>query len=144
MSLPHPSSLPPGASTGALSRGVRRAAGVAARRPKTIIALWLLLVVGCVFAGGAAGTKTLSDTETGAGQSRTADERIEAAGLRDPAVESVLIRSKDARTSADAAADLVRHLKAGDDVSHRPGPGRRAGALHERRAHRARPGAPAR
>jgi len=122
MSLPHPSSLPPGASTGALSRGVRRAAGVAARRPKTIIVLWLLLVVGCVYAGGAAGTKTLSDTETGAGQSRTADERIEAAGLRDPAVESVLIRSEDAQTSAKAAADLVRHLKAGDDVSSVQGP----------------------
>ena len=100
MSLPHPSSLPPGASTGALSRGVRRAAGLAARRPKTVIALWLLLVVGCVFAGGAAGTKTLTDTETGAGQSRTADERIEAAGLSDPAVESVLISSKDPATTA--------------------------------------------
>jgi uncharacterized membrane protein YdfJ with MMPL/SSD domain len=122
MSLPHPSSLPPGAADGALSRGVRRAAAVAARRPKTIIALWLLFVVGCVFAGGAAGTKTLSDTETGAGQSKTADERIEAAGLRDPAVESVLIRSGDATTTAAAAADLSKRLQAGDDVTSVQGP----------------------
>jgi len=122
MSLPHPSSLPPGAADGALSRGVRRAAAVAARRPKTIVALWLLFVVGCVFAGGAAGTKNPSDTETGAGQSKTADERIEAAGLRDPAVESVLIRSGDTATSAAAAADLGKRLQAGDDVTSVQGP----------------------
>ena len=79
-------------------------------------------MVGCVFAGGAAGTKTLSDTETGAGQSKTADERIEAAGLRDPAVESVLIKSGDPATTAAAAADLTKRLKAGDDVSSVQGP----------------------
>jgi hypothetical protein len=76
---------------GALARAVRRAAGVAAARPRTAIALWLVLVAGCVLAGGAAGTRTLTETESGVGESARADERIEAAGLRDPAVENVLV-----------------------------------------------------
>ena len=50
MSLLHP--FPHSRPDGALSRGVRRAAGVAAPRPKTTIALWLVLVVGCLVAGG--------------------------------------------------------------------------------------------
>src|SRR5919106_640105 len=45
---------------GVLSRFVRRAASGSARRPKTMIALWLLLVVGCVTAGAMTGTKELS------------------------------------------------------------------------------------
>jgi len=72
---------------GALARGVRRAARVAAARPRTAIALWLILVIGCVLAGGTAGTRSLTETESGVGESQRADQRIEAAGLRDPAVE---------------------------------------------------------
>ena len=49
----------------------------AARRPKTTIALWLLFVVGCVMAGGIAGTKTLEDTDAGVGESALADQQIE-------------------------------------------------------------------
>jgi uncharacterized membrane protein YdfJ with MMPL/SSD domain len=91
---------------GALARAVRRAAGAAAARPRTAIALWLVLVVGCVMAGGMAGTRTLTETEAGVGESARADERIEAAGLRDPAVESVLVRSADAAATG-AAADML-------------------------------------
>ena len=109
MSLLPPSSPRP---DGALARGVRRAAGVAASRPKTAIALWLVLVIGCLVAGGMSGTRTLSDAESGAGESQRADERIAQAGLADPAVESILIRSADPTASADAAADLTRRLQA--------------------------------
>ena len=120
--IPHPSLR---ASRTAPSPAASGAPQPRARRPKTIVALWLLFVVGCVSAGGAAGTKTLTDTETGAGQSKSADERIEAAGLRDPAVESVLIKSGDPATTAAAAADLTKRLKAGDEVAPSR-PGRRA------------------
>ena len=101
----------------ALARGVRRVAGVASARPKTAIALWLVLVVGCVVAGGMAGTDTLTATESGAGESARADRRVEAAGLADPAVESVLLRSADAGRTAAAAGDLARRLSDGPDVA---------------------------
>src|SRR5918998_1074002 len=105
--------LSPPRPDGALARGVRRAAGAAAARPKTAIALWLLLVIGCLVAGGMTGTRTLTEAESGAGESARADKRIAAAGLADPAVESILVRSTEPSASADAAADLTRRL--GDD-----------------------------
>ena len=114
MSLHEPS---PPRPDGALARGVRRVAGVAAGRPKTAIALWLVLVVGCIVAGGMAGTNAMTDTEAGAGDSRRADQRIEASGLADPAVESIMVRSADAQTTAAAAGDLARRLQAGRDVT---------------------------
>jgi RND superfamily putative drug exporter len=68
-----------------------------------------------VLAGGMAGTRSLTETEAGVGESARADERIEAAGLRDPAVESVLVRSGDAeatRAAADALADRLGRVRA--------------------------------
>jgi uncharacterized membrane protein YdfJ with MMPL/SSD domain len=117
---PHPPSAP--RPDGALTRAVRRVAGVAAGRPKAAIALWVVLVVGCIVAGGMAGTRSMTDTEAGAGQSAKADKRIEASGLADPAVESILIRSGDAEKTADAAADLERRLRAGKDAAGVTGP----------------------
>ena len=106
----------------ALARGVRRVAGIAAARPKTAIALWMALVVGCIVVGGMSGTRSMTDAEAGAGESAQADERIVAAGLADPAVESILVRSADARDTAAAAADLERRLDGGRDVSDVQGP----------------------
>jgi uncharacterized membrane protein YdfJ with MMPL/SSD domain len=119
MSL-HPPSAP--RPDGALARAVRRVAGVAAGRPKAAIALWVVLVVGCIVAGGMAGTRSMTDTEAGAGQSAKADKRIEASGLADPAVESILIRSGDAQQTAGAAADLERRLRDGKDAAGVTGP----------------------
>ena len=113
--------LPP-RPDGALARAVRRAAGAAAARPRTAIALWLVLVVGCVMAGGMAGTRTLTETEAGVGESARADERIEAAGLRDPAVESVLVRSGDAQATRAAADELVARLDRAPAVRSVQGP----------------------
>jgi RND superfamily putative drug exporter len=108
---------------GALARGVRRAAGAAAARPKTAIALWLALVIGCLVAGGMTGTRDLTDVESGAGQSAQADERIAGAGLADPAVESILVRSAEPGAGADAAAELTRRLEADrGDVAAVTGP----------------------
>jgi RND superfamily putative drug exporter len=119
MSLHAPSSP---SADGALARGVRRAARAAARRPKTVIALWLLLVIGCGVAGGMAGTQTLTDIESGAGESKQADIRVRDAGLRDPAVESILVRSGDPAKTAAAAADLTKRLKAAGDSTGVQGP----------------------
>ena len=119
MSL-HPHSSP--RPDGALARGVARVAGVAAGRPKAAIALWLVLVVGCIVAGGMTGTRSMTDAEAGAGESAKAEQWIEAAGLQDPAVESILIRSGDAKQTAGAAADLERRLRDGRDVRSIQGP----------------------
>ena len=115
----HPSSPRP---DGALARGVRRVAGVAAARPKTAIALWLVLVVGCIVAGGLSGTRAMTDAESGAGESARADERIAAAHLADPGVESILVRSAAAEQTAAAARELEQRLRAGRDVAGVQGP----------------------
>ncbi len=119
MSL-HP--LSPPRPDGALARGVRRVAGVASARPKTAIALWLVLVVGCIVAGGLAGTRSMTDAEAGAGESARADEMIAASRLADPAVESVLVRSADARETAAATRDLERRLRDSGDAASVQGP----------------------
>ena len=65
-------SAPP---TGALARAVHLVARGSSRRPKLTIGLWLLLVVGLTFAGGIAGTKTLTGSQAGVGESSRADAR---------------------------------------------------------------------
>ena len=77
-----------------------RCAAASARFPKTVILLWLLLVAGFVTAGAMTGTKSLTGADAGVGESAQADEQLAAAGLQDPAVESVLIRSSDRAATA--------------------------------------------
>jgi len=90
---------------GALGRLARGAARIAERRPKTIVTLWLAFVIACVAGGSLAGTHSLSHVQSEVGESGRADARLAAAGLRQPAVESVLVRSADpARTRAAALA----------------------------------------
>ena len=96
------------ASAGLLARITRRSAAASARRPKTVILLWLLLVIGFVAAGAMTGTQSLTGADAGVGESAKADRQLAAAGLRDPAVESVLIRSDSEQTTAATASDLAR------------------------------------
>ena len=96
------------APAGLLARITRRSAAASARRPKTVIALWLLLVIAFVTAGAMTGTKSLTGADAGVGESAKADQQLAAAGLRDPAVESVLIRSASEQTTAATASDLAR------------------------------------
>ena len=95
---------------GLLGRLVRRAASTSARRPKTMIALWLLLVVGCVTAGALTGTKQLSGPESAVGESGRAERQLEQAGLQDAATENVLVRSNDPATTNAAANALATKL----------------------------------
>jgi uncharacterized membrane protein YdfJ with MMPL/SSD domain len=107
---------------GALARVVRRAAGASARWRKTTLVLWLALVVGCVAAGTMTGTEKLTDAQAGVGQSASADARIADAGMEDPAVESILVRSSDPARTRAAAADLQRRAKALPQVAAVHGP----------------------
>jgi uncharacterized membrane protein YdfJ with MMPL/SSD domain len=96
---------------GALARAVRRVSAASARHPKRTIVLWLLLVVACVMGGAMAGTKSLSDSQSGVGESARADALIEKAHLKAPAVESVLVRSSSAARTAAAAHALEARLR---------------------------------
>ena len=66
---PHPT---PAAESKGLTRLVGGAARGASRRPKLTIALWLMLVVGCLVAGGLSGTRQLSNAASGTGESAAA------------------------------------------------------------------------
>ena len=99
--------------SGRLARAVSSISGASARHPRTVVALWLVLIAGCIFAGAAAGTKTLSNAASGTGQSARADARQAAAHLDGPATESVLVSSGTARATSAAVGALetrVRHL----------------------------------
>src|SRR5215213_9203733 len=89
---------------------MRHIATAAARRPRTTILLWLVFVAGCLFAGSLTGVKTLTGSESGTGESARADARLDAAGLRSPASERILVRSADPATTAAAARALEVRL----------------------------------
>jgi RND superfamily putative drug exporter len=107
---------------GALARAVRRAASTSARRPKTVIALWLLFVVGCVASGAVTGTQSLKGSDAGVGDSARADRQLERAGLREPALESVLVRSSTPAATRAAASALERRARALHQVAAVHGP----------------------
>ena len=102
--------------------GLQRIVGAATRRPKTTIALWLLLVVACSAAGAVTGTKTIGFSEGGTGESARADALVEAADLQDPAAERVLVRSGDPADTAAAANAVAARLAALPAVKDAQGP----------------------
>ncbi|HEX3872843.1 MAG TPA: MMPL family transporter [Solirubrobacteraceae bacterium] len=87
-----------------------------------MLALWLLLVVGCVTAGGLTGTKSLTGAGAEVGQSAAADRALAHAGLGDPAVESILVRSGTPAATRTAAAALERRARTLPDVASVRGP----------------------
>jgi uncharacterized membrane protein YdfJ with MMPL/SSD domain len=109
-------------SDGVLAGLVRRAAGASARRPRMTIVFWLVLVVGCVAAGAMTGTRSLTDSEAGTGESARADARIAAAGLERPASESILVRSGDPASTRAAAAAVQGRLERLAEVGTVRGP----------------------
>jgi uncharacterized membrane protein YdfJ with MMPL/SSD domain len=115
--------LPTPSGVGALARSVRRAASASAKRPKTVIALWLLFVVGCVAGGAVTGTQSLKGSDAGVGESARADRQLERAGLREPALESVLVRSSTPAATRAAASALEHRVRALDQVAAVRGPG---------------------
>ncbi|HTX30106.1 MAG TPA: MMPL family transporter [Solirubrobacteraceae bacterium] len=109
-------------SDGALARGVQRISRAAARRPKLTIGLWLLLVAACVMAGSSVGTKSLTNSQQGVGESAHADAIIAAAHLTRPAEESILIQSPSAAGTTSAVRALEARLAAVPQVAAVHGP----------------------
>ena len=99
-----------------LARVTRACAAASARRPKTTVLLWLLLVAGFVTAGAMTGTNALTGADAGVGESAKADRILAEANLQGPAQETVLLRSKDAAKTEAAAAELTQKAKALPDV----------------------------
>jgi uncharacterized membrane protein YdfJ with MMPL/SSD domain len=90
-----------------------RAGRWSASHRRAAILGWLAFVILATVAGGAVGTKNLTDAETGNGSSRTADLAVDAAGFRKTAGEQVLLQARGGAGAADlrrAAADLAARL----------------------------------
>jgi hypothetical protein len=119
--MPNSPHLSP-AADGALARGVRRLSRAAARRPRLTISAWLLLVAACVIAGGSAGTKSLTDAQTGVGESARADAIIARAHLTRPPQENILVSSTSAVDTEAAVRALELRLRAVGQVGAVHGP----------------------
>jgi RND superfamily putative drug exporter len=94
-----------------------RAGAWSAGHRRTAILGWIAFVVLASIAGGASGQRTLKDSETANGQSRAAEQAIEAAGFPDDAGEQVLIQARGSARSSDpafaaAVRDVARRLRA--------------------------------
>ncbi|SDI87340.1 putative drug exporter of the RND superfamily [Frankineae bacterium MT45] len=80
-----------------------RIARACALHPWRAIAFWLVFVAACVAAGQLAGLRSLSDLDSGVGQSGQAARMLHAAGMDEKAQESVLITPRSGRLDAGAA-----------------------------------------
>ena len=100
----------------------RAAAAAAARHPRRTIALWLVLVAGCLVAGSMVGTAQLSDTASETGESQKADRRIDQARLQEAPSESILVRASDRATTDATVADLTRRVSSLPQVRGVTGP----------------------
>jgi RND superfamily putative drug exporter len=94
-----------------------RAGAWSAQHRKTAVFGWLAFVIVAFVLGNAAGMKTLSDSDTGNGDSRVADEVIDKAGFDDRAGEQVLVQGRDGLRAKDpaftaAVQDVERRLSA--------------------------------
>ena len=78
-----------------------RAGRWSAQHRKTAIFGWLAFVILAVFIGGSVGTKTLSDSDYGIGESGRAD-KVVANHFPEKESESVLIQSQDGARNGDA------------------------------------------
>jgi uncharacterized membrane protein YdfJ with MMPL/SSD domain len=84
-----------------------RAGHWSARHRKTAIFGWLAFVVIAFVLGGAIGTQTIKDEDSGNGQSRTADRQIAAANFPKEADENVLLQAKGDGKATDATFTLA-------------------------------------
>jgi RND superfamily putative drug exporter len=99
-----------------------RAGAWSARHRRKAILGWIAFVILSTVAGGAIGQNHLKDSQSGNGQSRTADEAIDAAGFPKQADEQVLIQGKGSMTPSDphfvaAVKDVTSRLQATRYVS---------------------------
>jgi uncharacterized membrane protein YdfJ with MMPL/SSD domain len=94
-----------------------RAGRWSAQHRKKAILGWFAFVILATVLGGMVGTKTLSDEDTGNGESKRGDQIIEDAGFNDQTGETVLVQGKDGLKVGDpkftaAVKDVVAKLEA--------------------------------
>ncbi|HEX4345699.1 MAG TPA: MMPL family transporter [Solirubrobacteraceae bacterium] len=94
-----------------------RAGAWSARHRRKAILGWIAFVILATVAGGAIGQNHLKDSQSGNGQSRTADEAIDAAGFPKQADEQVLVQGKGSTKPPDprfvaAVREVARRLRA--------------------------------
>jgi putative drug exporter of the RND superfamily len=98
-----------------------RVARWSAEHPWRAIALWLVFVAGCIALGQAAGLRTVTDLDTGVGQSGRAAQIMHDANVAEPATEDVLITSRtgplDPAGARAAAAAVTTAMRSLTDVS---------------------------
>jgi len=80
-----------------------RAGRWSAQHRKIAIFGWLAFVIAATVLGSMVGQRTLTDAETGNGDSKVAEQRIDAAGFPDDAAESVLVQGKGSLKAGDPA-----------------------------------------
>ncbi len=75
------------------------------------VAAWLVFVIAVFVAGGAAGTRLLTDAEMGVGQSGRADRAVARAGYSVTPVERVLVQARSGRLAPETTATVVAELR---------------------------------
>ncbi|GHJ28926.1 membrane protein [Streptomyces hygroscopicus subsp. sporocinereus] len=88
-----------------------RLGGWSTRHRKTAIIGWLLFVVVVAVVGGMSGSREMTNSENGSGDSARAAKILEDAGLQTPAGEMVMLRSDRPDGWRDAARDLSARLE---------------------------------
>ena len=99
-----------------------RAGRWSAQHRKKAILGWFAFVILATFIGGAVGQKTLADEDLGNGESKRADQIVEAAGFPEQSGETVLIQGRDGLKVGDpgftaVVKDAVAKLDATKGVS---------------------------
>ncbi|MGR3933269.1 MMPL family transporter [Streptomyces sp. BRA346] len=98
-----------------------RLGGWSTRHRKSAIIGWLLFVVVVAVVGGMSGSRQMTNSENGAGDSARAQKVLEDAGLSTPAGEMVMLRSTDPDGWRAAARDLTARLeKTGETARIQP------------------------
>jgi RND superfamily putative drug exporter len=78
------------------------------------LTIWVLFVAVAVVGGGAAGTRTISDADSGVGESGRADRAIEKSGYPADLTERILIQApKGQQLSENRARMVARELRVG-------------------------------
>ncbi|MFF0701493.1 MMPL family transporter [Streptomyces tendae] len=98
-----------------------RIARWSATHPWSAIGLWVVFVAACLVLGGAAGTNSISDEESGVRESGRAGKIVHSGDFPEKAEENVLITAEDGgkldpAAGREAAADVVERMKALDEV----------------------------
>ncbi|MFJ3232008.1 MMPL family transporter [Streptomyces sp. NPDC086787] len=94
-----------------------RAGGWSARHRWAAVGIWVLFVVLSMGLGGAAGRVDVDESDQLKGETHTAAQIIDDAGIKEPAGETVLIQSKDGSVRATdavfraAVADVVKAVE---------------------------------